>query len=95
MNKLSSTGAFVLLIAVSIATAGAKEVTVGNTNALRLAISRAKPGTTILAFNPNSTNGLTFSKYNVGVDMDQVAIVHRDLSKEEILQIMKTGVIVR
>ena len=46
------------------------------------------------AFNPNTVNGLMFSKYNVGTDKDQAAFFCRDLSEEEILRIMKEGVIV-
>jgi hypothetical protein len=60
MNKLSSTSTFVLLIVVLFGTTGAEEVTVDSTNSLRSAISRAKPGTTILIAPGVYSGGLHF-----------------------------------
>jgi polygalacturonase len=60
MKRLARIAAVPALVGIVIATGWAKDVTVNSTNALRLAISRAKPGTTILIAPGNFSGGLHF-----------------------------------
>jgi hypothetical protein len=60
MKHLASVAAVVLWMCAVIVAAGADEVTVSSTNALRSAISRAKPGTTILIAPGSYSGGMYF-----------------------------------
>jgi hypothetical protein len=60
MKLLASVAALVLFIWPVVLAAGAEEVTVNSTNALRSAISRAKPGTTILIAPGDYSGGMYF-----------------------------------
>ncbi len=60
MNGLARIAAMAGLVGVVVATARADDVTVNTTNALRSAIARAKPGTTILIAPGTYSGGMDF-----------------------------------
>ena len=60
MKRLARIAPVPALVGIVIAAGWAAEVTVNSTNALRLAISRAKPGTTILIAPGNFSGELHF-----------------------------------
>ncbi len=60
MKCLPGKGTVVLFICTMVGVAGADEVTVNSTNALRSAVSRATPGTTILIAPGNYSGGMHF-----------------------------------
>ena len=60
MKRLARIAASAALVGVVSAAGWAEEITVNSTNALRVAISRAKPGTTILIAPGNYSGGMHF-----------------------------------